>query len=122
MHSKFALFVAVLSQALPSHGVIHEKLAALPLGWTQSAVPSDDLTISLHIGLAQQNIGQLQPKLLAVSTPGNTAYGHHLDVDDVRFDATRAEESLTLSGKFFFCANERISQSCQGLAFKCRNQ
>lgn len=83
MFSKTALFAAVLSHALPAFGVIHEKLAVLPSGWTKATVPSHDSTISLQIALVQQNIDQLQSKLLAVSTPGSASYGQHLDVDDV---------------------------------------
>lgn len=84
MYSRAALVLAVLSQALPAFGAVHEKLAALPAGWTAAAAAPDASTaVSFTIGLAQQNIDQLQSKLLAVSTPGNAQYGQHLDVDEV---------------------------------------
>lgn len=84
MYSKAALVLAVLAQALPAFGAVHEKLAALPAGWTAAAAALDASTIvSFTIGLAQQNIDQLQSKLLAVSTPGNAQYGQYLDADEV---------------------------------------
>jgi tripeptidyl-peptidase-1 len=84
MYSKAALVLAVLAQALPAFGAVHEKLAALPAGWTTAAAAPDASTIvSFTIGLAQQNIDQLQSKLLAVSTPGNAQYGQYLDADEV---------------------------------------
>ena len=83
MFSKSAICAAVLSHALPALAVVHEQLAALPAGWTEVAAPDASTTVSFSIGLAQQNLDQLQPKLLAVSTPGNAEYGQHLDVDDV---------------------------------------
>lgn len=39
--------------------------------------------MTLTIGLAQQNLHQLQSKLMAVSTPGNAAYGQHMEHDAV---------------------------------------
>jgi tripeptidyl-peptidase-1 len=83
MFSKTALLAAVLSQALPTFAAVHDKLAAVPAGWSEATAPEDNQAISLTIGLAQQNLDQLASKLLAVSTPGNAAYGKHLDVDDV---------------------------------------
>ena len=84
MHPKTAFFAAILSQALPALGAVHEKLAAVPLGWTATkAAPDDSSPITLMVALTQQNIDQLQSRLLAVSTPGNAAYGQHLDIDDV---------------------------------------
>ncbi|TVY41271.1 Tripeptidyl-peptidase [Lachnellula occidentalis] len=92
MLSKIALFAALLS---PSLAIVHEQLAALPLGWSQVATPADDQILTLSIGLAQQNLDQLESKLLAVSTPGNAEYGQHLDVDDVNSLFAPTEEANT---------------------------
>ncbi|KUJ18956.1 subtilisin-like protein [Mollisia scopiformis] len=82
MYATTALLV--LSQAIvPTWAALHEKLAAVPAGWTQASLPAADTAISLTIGLTQQNIEQLQAKLLAVSTPGNAEYGQHMDADEV---------------------------------------
>lgn len=83
MHTKTVFVAAVLSQALPAFGVVQEKLAALPAGWSEVAVPDDSTTMTLSIGLAQQNLDQLELKLQAISTPGNAAYGQHLTHDEV---------------------------------------
>jgi tripeptidyl-peptidase I len=92
MFSKAALLAALLS---PTLAAVQESLAALPLGWSEVATPADSQTLTLTIGLAQQNIDQLQSKLLAVSTPGNAEYGQHLDVDDVNSLFAPTEEANT---------------------------
>ena len=83
MVSKTAICAAVLSHALPALAAVHEQLAALPAGWTEIGAPDASSAISFSIGLAQQNLDQLESKLMAVSTPGNAEYGQHLDMDDV---------------------------------------
>ena len=72
-----------LSLALPTFAVVHEKLDAVPTGWTQVGTPSGNGTIILQIALVQQNLEQLEARLLAISTPGNPSYGQHMDRDDV---------------------------------------
>jgi tripeptidyl-peptidase-1 len=108
MHSKAALIAAVLSQALPAFGVVHEQLAALPAGWTAAAAPGANTAVSFTVGLAQQNIDQLQSKLLAVSTPGNAQYGQHLDVDDV--NALFAPTAQTVTAVESWLKSAGISQ------------
>jgi tripeptidyl-peptidase-1 len=83
MFSKIASVAAVLWQALPAFGVVHEQLAALPLGWTASSAADTSAPVSFTIALSQQNIDQLESKLLSVSTPGSASYGQHMDVDDL---------------------------------------
>ena len=83
MFSKTAFVAALLSQALPAIAVVHEQLAALPLGWAVSSAADTSAPVSFTIALTQQNIDQLESKLLSVSTPGSTSYGQHMDVDDL---------------------------------------
>ncbi|KAG0645598.1 Tripeptidyl-peptidase [Hyphodiscus hymeniophilus] len=82
MLSKTTL-VAGLLQALPAFAAVHEKLAALPVGWTATAAADTSSTLAFTIALTQQNIDQLETKLLSVSTPGSAQYGQHMDVDDL---------------------------------------
>ncbi|PQE10437.1 tripeptidyl peptidase A protein [Rutstroemia sp. NJR-2017a BBW] len=82
MISKAVVCAGLLSQALPAYGAVLEKLAAVPSGWT-AAAPDSSAVLTLTVGLAQQNLDQLESKLLAVSTPGNAEYGQHLDADEV---------------------------------------
>jgi tripeptidyl-peptidase-1 len=83
MFSSIALVAALLSQALPALAVLHEQLASLPTGWTATSAADSDLTLAFTVALTQQNIDQLESKLLSVSTPGSAAYGQHMDVSDV---------------------------------------
>ena len=72
-----------LSLALPTFAIVHERLAAVPTGWTQVGTPSENGLIVLQIALVQQNLELLDTRLLAISTPGNALYGQHMDRDDV---------------------------------------
>ncbi|ESZ92469.1 hypothetical protein SBOR_7132 [Sclerotinia borealis F-4128] len=80
MYPKTAICAGLLSQILPVSAALLEKLAAAPSGWTASTTDSS-AAITLTVGLAMQNLDQLEAKLLAVSTPGNAEYGNHLDAD-----------------------------------------
>ncbi|KAH8653369.1 tripeptidyl-peptidase [Xylariales sp. PMI_506] len=73
---------AVMSNAKLSHGV---KLL-------QPA--SSSQTITLSIGLALQNLDQLEAKLQAVSTPGSPDYGKYLDKDEVEALFAPSDESI----------------------------
>lgn len=72
-----------LSLTLPTFAVLHEKLAAVPTGWTQVGAPAENDTLVLQIALAQQNLEELDARILAVSTPGSASYGQHMDRDAV---------------------------------------
>ncbi|TEY82450.1 hypothetical protein BOTCAL_0029g00390 [Botryotinia calthae] len=82
MYPKTAICAGLLSQALPAYGAVMEKLAAAPSGWTAASETDSSAAITLTVGLAMQNLDQLEAKLLAVSTPGNPEYGNHLDIDE----------------------------------------
>lgn len=70
--------------ALPALAVVHERLAAVPSGWSLVQEADASTPISLSIGLVQQNLDQLEDKLRSVSTPGSPDYGKWLDHDDVK--------------------------------------
>ena len=72
-----------LSLALPTLAVVHEQLAAVPAGWTQVGTPAEDDTLVLQIGLVQQNLEELEARILAVSTPGSASYGKYMTADAV---------------------------------------
>jgi len=69
--------------ALPALGAVHEKLTALPNGWTHVSTPADDSTIILSIGLQQQNLDQLESLIYAVSTPGSAKYGQYMEGEEL---------------------------------------
>lgn len=85
MHAKAALLssAAVLSQAVPALAAVHERLAALPAGWSAGSAAHESTPVTFTIALAQQNIDQLESKLQAVSSPGSASYGQYLDADQV---------------------------------------
>ena len=60
-----------------------EKLTALPNGWTQVGTPADSDTMTLQIGLQQQNLDQLDSMIYSVSTPGSDSYGKYMEADEV---------------------------------------
>ena len=72
-----------LSLALPTFAVVHEQLAAVPVGWTQVGAPAEDDTLVLQIALVQQNLEELDARILAVSTPGSASYGQYMERDAV---------------------------------------
>lgn len=69
--------------ATPAFAAVHERLAVLPKGWTHVGTPAESQTVILQIGLAQQNLDQLESKIYAVSTPGSPSYGQFMDADAV---------------------------------------
>ncbi|KAI9642590.1 vesicle formation at the endoplasmic reticulum [Ciborinia camelliae] len=81
MYTKTAICAGLLSQALPAYAALMDVLTAAPIGWTAGETDST-AAITLTVGLAMQNLDQLEAKLLAVSTPGSAEYGNHLDVDE----------------------------------------
>lgn len=66
-----------------SLAAVHEKLAALPHGWTHVGDPALDSTIGLQIGLQQKNLDKLHSLIYEVSTPGHPSYGNHMEKEDV---------------------------------------
>lgn len=85
MFSKTAVFAVTLSQALPALAlaVVHERLTVLPVGWKATSVADESSAVSFTVALTQQNIHQLESKLLAVSTPGSPSYGQYLSDDEL---------------------------------------
>ncbi|GIC90514.1 S53 family peptidase [Aspergillus udagawae] len=71
------------SLAAPAFGVVHEKLSAVPSGWTLVKDASESDTITLSVALARQNLDQLESKLTTLATPGNAEYGQWLDQSDI---------------------------------------
>ena len=74
---------AICCLLAPSLAAVHEKLAALPHGWTHVGDPALDSTIGLQIGLQQQNLDKLHSLIYQVSTPGHPSYGNHMEKEDV---------------------------------------
>lgn len=99
-------FAAVMSRMQPGHNV---KLLNTP--------PNTQL-MSLTIGLALENIEQLEEKLKAVSTPGSPDYGKYLDRDEVKgLFHPAAEASGAVLGWLKDSGVEYISQQGANINF-----
>ena len=72
-----------VSFLLPAFAAVHEKLAALPYGWTEVGAPAETDTMVLQIALAQQNLDKLDSLIQGVSTPGSASYGQYMEGEDV---------------------------------------
>jgi len=92
------ILTAGLASLPLTYAAIHEQLAALPAGWSQSSTPSGDQTITLSIGLQSQNIDQLSSLLANISTPGSADYGKYMDNTEVNaFFAPSSESTKAVS-------------------------
>jgi tripeptidyl-peptidase-1 len=93
---KLCILLSLLLQALAA---VHEQLAAAPDGWTVTEPLSSTTEIKLSVSLIHQNIGQLESRLFAASTPSGASYGKHLDLNDTvqLFGPTTESKSAVIS-------------------------
>src|SRR5579863_5868355 len=82
MRISFLCFLSIctLVAAAPSRrgsNVVHEKRAAEPVAWAKTRRLEAHKVIPLRIGLAQQNILQLEELLMSVSHPNSPTFGQH---------------------------------------------
>ncbi|KAI0311625.1 family S53 protease [Amylostereum chailletii] len=112
---KLALFVAIA--VLPLAGatlsgrtmVLHEKRDSVPDGFVKVGPAPAEKKLTLRLGLAQSNTAGLEERLMAVSTPGNAAYGKFLSKDEV--NAYVAPEKNTLDEVNAYLAAQGITAS-----------
>jgi hypothetical protein len=64
--------------------VPHESRDDVPHGWANLGAAADSTPMTLRVALHSKNVAGLQQALLAVSTPGNSRYGQHLNAAQVR--------------------------------------
>ena len=62
---------------------VHESLAMVPHSWSVAGSPEDSDMMVLSIGLRQQNLHEIEPRLYAMSTPGHAEYGKHMSREEV---------------------------------------
>ncbi|KAH9841203.1 Tripeptidyl-peptidase sed4 [Teratosphaeria destructans] len=92
----YSVTSVLLTLAAVSHAAVHESLSALPYGWSKfdQTVPSS-AQIKLHVSLAYRNLGQLESRLAAVSTPGSPDYGKYIDLAEQQAIFAPANESAS---------------------------
>ncbi|KAJ3493922.1 hypothetical protein NLG97_g4416 [Lecanicillium saksenae] len=77
--------LATLAAASPMQQdmVVKHALPSVPTGWQVKSAAPPALKINMHIGLKEQNLDQLQQRLLAMSDPEHAEYGKHMSRDEV---------------------------------------
>ena len=81
-----ACSVAVLALAVPNVlAAVHQHSAEAPQGWAVAqATPDEEAALSTFtLALTMQNLDQLEPLLLSVSTPGGANYGKFMSAQDL---------------------------------------
>ena len=55
----------------------------VPHSWTAAGAPDSNQMMTLSVGLQQQNLNEIEPRLYAMSTPGHKDYGKHMSREEV---------------------------------------
>ncbi|KAH8981731.1 subtilisin-like protein [Lactarius akahatsu] len=72
--------ICSIALATPSHcanHVVHKRRTVEPIGWVQSHRAHADDTITLRIGMKQQNLHMIENLLMDVAHPDPPTYGQH---------------------------------------------
>lgn len=75
--------VASASPVIQEAMQLKHALAAAPAGWQLKAQANPDAKMQLHIGMKEQNLDQLQKRLLEISHPDHVDYGKHMTRDEI---------------------------------------
>lgn len=95
MAALLPILVATLATASPvSTFVTKQALPAVPQGWQYQAPAAADHELQLHIRLREENLDQLQQRLLESSDPDSASYGKHLTKAEV--DALTSPTDATI--------------------------
>ncbi|TDL19226.1 subtilisin-like protein [Rickenella mellea] len=66
-----------------SNYVVHERRAAEPLEWVKTRRVEPDRVLRMKLGLAQNNVHQIEELLMSVSHPESPSYGKHWSPEKV---------------------------------------
>ncbi|KAH8990678.1 subtilisin-like protein [Lactarius hatsudake] len=69
--------IALATPSQRANHVIHERRTVGPIGWVKSHRADADGTITLRIGMKQQNLHMIENLLMDVAHPDSPAYGQH---------------------------------------------
>ena len=72
-----ALATSSSAASILSPGVVHERRAGIPHGWSLQRRADPDLLIPLSFALAQSNVEHLETFLLDIADPASPNYGKH---------------------------------------------
>lgn len=94
-----SVLVATLATASPvTQFVTKQALPGVPEGWQRLSAAPVDQQMDLHIRLKEQNMDQLQQRLLEVSNPEHADYGKHMtkaEVDALTAPTQETVDSVT---------------------------
>ncbi|KAJ7669648.1 family S53 protease-like protein [Mycena rosella] len=99
----FCKLLAVLPVALAASAgpmVLHERRAAVPVGFVrQGAAPANEI-LTLHVALTSNNVAGLKERLRSASTPGSAAFRQWLSMDEVKAFAQPSPETVSAFNTF----------------------
>ncbi|KAF7346621.1 Family S53 protease-like protein [Mycena sanguinolenta] len=96
---KLATFFAIIC-AVSGSLVVHESRRAAPTGFfSQGPAPATDV-LTLRFGLTPNNLGGLQEKLVAISTPGSSEFRQWLSKDEVKSFVQPSNETVVAFNSF----------------------
>ncbi|KAF7322671.1 Family S53 protease-like protein [Mycena chlorophos] len=99
----FVRLLSLLSVALSASAVglvLHESRGHVPAGFVNQGPAGGSHTLSLHVGLASNNIAGLHDKILSISTPGSSEYRQWLSADDVKAYVAPSNDTVTAFNSF----------------------
>jgi len=76
----WALAICSLVAGAPSpraNYIVHERRAVEPVNWAKTRRLEAHRTLTIRVGLAQQNLHQLDEVLMSVADPDSRTYGQH---------------------------------------------
>lgn len=96
MYASLLPLLAALAAASPANlqMTLKQSLHTVPQGWEVHSDAPADQKINMHIGLKEQNLDQLQKRLLEMSTPNHADYGKHMTKAEI--DALTAPTKETV--------------------------
>ncbi|KAI9451656.1 subtilisin-like protein [Russula earlei] len=92
------LAISSLVAAAPSRRanyVVHERRAAEPVTWMKSRRLDPDKVLPLRIGLAQQNLHELEDLLMSVAHPDSPTFGQHWSPERVAEHFAPSEDTIS---------------------------
>ncbi|KAI9506994.1 subtilisin-like protein [Russula earlei] len=92
------LAISSLVAAAPSrraNHVVHERRAVEPRNWMKSRRVDSYKVLPLRIGLAQQNLEQLEELLMTISNPDSPSFGQHWSPERVAEHFAPSEDTIS---------------------------
>ncbi|KAI9509938.1 subtilisin-like protein [Russula earlei] len=92
------LAISSLVAAAPSrraNHVVHERRSVEPRNWMKSRRVDPYKVLPLRIGLAQQNLEQLEELLMAISSPDSPSFGQHWSPERVADHFAPSENTIS---------------------------